>query len=194
LYVREPGWYYDKSVPGDLYEVRSGNPSVAAQPKLNGVAVKYNIENGYIVIERTWKKGDELTIDFPMEVKEITAKKELEFDNNRIALQRGPILYCVEGADNKEGVWNIIAMPFSTFSATDYKILDEKVIGLQGEVSSAVANASGTGIDFRKRKITAIPYYCWANRGHNSMQVWLPTKITDVKINYQSKYPDGGNY
>ena len=82
----------------------------------------------------------------------------------------------------------------ANFTTIDYKILDEPVVALQTELPSAMANENGDGVKIEKRKITAIPYYCWANRGANDMQVWLPTKIKEIKINYSSKYEDGGNY
>jgi len=129
-----------------------------------------------------------------MPVTKIAAKPEVRSDIDRIALQRGPLVYCVEGADNKDGVWNLTLPPNTNFTATDYRILDEPVIALQTELPSAKANENGDGIKIEKRKITAIPYYCWANRGANDMEVWLPTKIKEVKINYSSKYEDGGNY
>jgi len=195
LYVRVPGWYQDKAVPGDLY-VTGGDDGVPDiyNPTVNGKAVNFQYENGYAVVEREWKKGDVLQIDFPMEVKKVTAKADVKDDKGRIAIQRGPLVYCVEGADNKDGVWNLIFPENTNFTTTGYKILDEPVIALQAELPSAVANADGTGIEIKKRKVTAIPYYCWANRGANAMQVWLPVKIKEVKINYASKYEDGGNY
>jgi DUF1680 family protein len=152
------------------------------------------MENGYAVIEREWKKGDIIELNFPMEIKKVNARGEVKMDNDRVALQRGPLVYCMEGADNKEGVWNLILPAKTNFTATNYKILDEPVIALQAELPSAMANENGDGIRIEKRKITAIPYYCWANRGANDMQVWLPTKIREIKINYSSKYEDGGNY
>ena len=194
IYIRVPGWYVDREVPGDLYKTVDTDIPVVPTPMVNGVACSYKIENGYVVIERQWKKSDVVTFEFPMQVKEIKARPDVHYDNKRMAVQRGPILYCIEGADNKEGVWNVILPEQTNFTATSYKILDEHVIALQAEVESAFPGANGNGIDIRKRKITAIPYYCWANRGANAMQVWLPTAITDIKINYQSKYPDGGNY
>jgi DUF1680 family protein len=109
-------------------------------------------------------------------------------------MQRGPIVYCVEGADNKEGVWNLIFPENTLLKPIEYKVLNENVIALQGELPSAIPNEKGNGVTIVNRKVTAIPYYCWANRGANAMQVWLPTKIKEVKINYQSKYEDGGNY
>jgi len=192
--IRVPGWYVDRMVPGDLYKTVDNQIPVVPTPMVNGVAASYKIENGYVVIEREWEKSDVVTFDFPMEVKEIKVRPDVQYDSKRMAVQRGPILYCIEGADNKEGVWNVILPDQTNFTATNYKILDEPVIALQAEVQSAFPNANGNAVDVRKRKITAIPYYCWANRGANAMQVWLPTAITDVKINYQSKYPDGGNY
>src|SRR6185295_11628882 len=162
--------------------------------RVNGKQIVTTFENGYDVIEREWKKGDVVEFEFPMVVKEVIAKPEVKMDIDRIALQRGPLVYCVEGADNKDGVWNLTFPPNTNFTATDYKVLDEPVIVLQAELPSAMANTNGDGIKIEKRKVTAIPYYCWANRGANDMQVWLPVKIKEVKINYSSKYEDRGNY
>ena len=61
---------------------------------------------------------------------------------------------------------------------------DEPIVTLQATVPVIIVNADGTSIHTESKTITAIPYYTWANRGKNEMQVWLPTKIKDVKINY----------
>src|SRR5213083_2575674 len=107
-----------------------------------------------------------------MGVNKIKARPEVKMDNDRIALQRGPFVYCLEEADNKDGVWNLILPKSANFRAINYKVLDEQVVALQAEIPSARANENGDGIQIVKRKITAIPYYCWANRGANDMQVW----------------------
>jgi hypothetical protein len=195
LYVRLPGWV-DNSVSGqDLYfDPRTPEGMVGHRFVLNGKSVSVHYENGYEVIEAEWKKGDVLEFEYPMEVKEMIASPKVKQDDDRIALQRGPLVYCVEGADNKEGVWNVFVPSGTNFSTTNYKVLDEPVMALQAELPSAMANKGGDGIEIGTRKITAIPYYCWANRGANDMQVWLPTKIKEIKINYSSKYEDGGNY
>ena len=194
LYVRVPGWWQDEPAPGNLYHFIDRSDDRILLLKLNGEFVRYDWQNGFAVIENEWKKGDIVSVEFPMAAKQITASPELKYDNERIAIQRGPLVYCVEGADNKEGVWNLIFPANTNFTTTNYKILDEPVLAIQAELSSAVANKNGDGIEIQKRKVTAIPYYCWANRGANPMQVWLPTKIREVKINYASKYEDGGNY
>ena len=199
LYLRLPEWSKETASPGNLYyplgAPANGESNFAHPPiTVNGHTAQYKIENGYAVIERNWQKDDKIGVIFDMTPKAIVAKKDIKMDADRIALQRGPLIYCVETADNKEGVWNLILPSNTSFTATDYKVLDEPVIALQAEIPSAKANENGDGIQIGKRKVTAIPYYCWANRGANDMQVWMPTKIKEVKINYSSKYEDGGNY
>ncbi|HVT86042.1 MAG TPA: beta-L-arabinofuranosidase domain-containing protein [Chitinophagaceae bacterium] len=194
MYVRIPGWFSGNAVPGNLYNVVNKGNEKNPVFKLNGKQVFYAIENGYAVIDNNWNKGDVLEFNFTMESEKIQANSEVKYDAGRIALQRGPIVYCVEGADNKEGVWNLIFPGNTSLKPIEYKVLNENVIALQGEFSSAIPNEKGDGVSIVNRKVTAIPYYCWANRGANAMQVWLPTKIKEVKINYQSKYEDGGNY
>lgn len=199
LYIRQPGWS-QPGVTDGLYQVSDSHLSspihifINGKDILNDKSIKSVLENGYWVVEREWKKGDVVDLSFPMTSRIVSARPELKMDRERIALQRGPIIYCVEGADNKEGVWNLVVLPATNFSETNYSVLDEHVMALQGEVLSADPNKDGNGFTMVKRKITAIPYYCWANRGANDMQVWLPTRIREIKINYSSKYEDGGNY
>ncbi len=185
VYIRLPGWYKDMVAPGGLYtsEGDDGMPDIF-KLTLNGKIINNTYENGYAVVENDWKKGDLLQIIFPMNVKMIKARQELKQNNNRIALQRGPIVYCIEGADNNGKAWNIIVPENTTFKIIDYMVLDESVKALTADVPVVTVSDDGLILKSEKRKIIAIPYYTWANRGNNEMQVWLPTKITDVKINY----------
>ncbi len=193
LHVRIPGWANDKLVPGDLYKtVSTSNPAI--EILVNGKKIEWKDENGYAVIDREWKKGDVVTVNIPMEVKKIFARNELKADVDRIAIQRGPLVYCIEGADNKGDVWNLILPENPTFKPVQYTVVNEPVVALESEMLSAVPSKDGKGLEMEKRSVTAIPYYTWANRGANSMQVWLPTKIKEIKINYASRYEDGGNY
>ncbi len=185
LHIRVPAWYQEKIVPGDLYRsVGNGAHSLDLSLKMNGKPAIYNYENGYAIIEAEWKKGDVVEIDFPMEPRMIAAKDSLKQDNSRIALQRGPLVYCIEGADNDSKAWNIIVPENTSFTAVPYKVLTENVIALQAELPVLTVNEKGTEVRTEKKKITAIPYYTWANRGKNEMQLWLPTKISNIKINY----------
>ena len=190
IYIRLPGWYFQKFVPGDLY--RPILDSDAGLPpglhstliKLNSGNINFKLVNGYAEIESEWKKGDLLEINFPLEIERIVAKTELKQDNNRIAIQRGPVVYCVEGADNNGKAWDIIVPPDTEFKVIDHMVLDEPVKALIAEVPVVTVGDDGLSLKTEKKKIIAIPYYTWANRGRNEMQVWLPTKITNVKLNY----------
>jgi hypothetical protein len=185
IYFRLPGWYFDKVVPGDLYTA-GGDDGVPDHYSfiLNGKAITNKYDNGYAIVESEWKKGDILEFEFPMEVKLIKARAELKQNNNRIAIQRGPIVYCIEGADNNGKAWNIIIPENTRFETIDYKVLDEPVKALTAEVPVVTVSEDGLSLKTEKKKIIAIPYYAWGNRGRNEMQVWLPVKISDVKLNY----------
>jgi len=185
IHIRLPGWCFDKVVPGNLY--MSGNENGLPDHYsilLNGKTVSGKNENGYAVIETEWKKGDVLEISFPMEIKMISARPELKQDNNRIAVQRGPLVYCMEGPDNSGKAWNIIIPENTLFELTDYEVLDEPVKVLTANVPVVTVAGDGLSLNTEMKKVIAIPYYTWANRGRSEMQVWLPTRITDVKINY----------
>ena len=123
-------------------------------------------------------------LEFPMEIKIVKARPELKQDSNRVAIQRGPLVYCIEGADNNGKAWNILIPPQTKFEVIDHKVLDEPVKALTAEVPVVSVAEDGVSLKTEKKKIIAIPYYTWANRGRNEMQVWLPTKITNVKLNY----------
>jgi DUF1680 family protein len=189
IHIREPGWYKDLIAPGGLYLIpQKGDDGVEDHfdpvLTLNGKSLDYVYGDGYVVVQSEWKKGDKLEIEFPMEIKMIEARSELKQDKGRIAIQRGPIVYCIEGADNNSKAWNIIIPENTKFETIDYKVLDEPVKALTAEVPVVTVGEDGLSLKTERKKIIAIPYYTWANRGKNEMQVWLPTKITDVKLNY----------
>ncbi|QEC69836.1 glycoside hydrolase family 127 protein [Panacibacter ginsenosidivorans] len=182
LHIRIPGWAVNTPVPGDLYGYTDHyNDSVTIL--VNGKPATYNTELGYAVIDREWKKGDVVTMLLPMQVRKIVARSEVTADANRIALQRGPLVYCVEMKDNNEGVWNLLLPQSSTFIIVNSNVLTEKIVALEAKASVIVAAADGNSVNTQTTTIKAIPYYTWANRGNNAMQVWLPTKVTAIKIN-----------
>lgn len=184
LYIRIPGWSRNQAVPGDLYVVKD---SIRLQPTItyDGEEIDYHInENGYAVIEGTWKKGTVVEIDLPMNVQLIAAKKELKQNNERLAIQCGPLVYCVEGIDNNNQAWNILLPEGTKFNKAMHPVSDEKVVALKADVPVVTVSGDGTGVKTENKTIIAIPYYTWANRGRSDMQVWLPTSIKNIKINY----------
>jgi DUF1680 family protein len=179
--LRLPGWAKEEPVPGGLYTF-AGKSSEKFTLLLNGKAVPFTEENGYLTITRTWEKGDQLQYSLPMEVRKLVARQEVTANENRIAIQRGPLVYCVEGADNNGKAWNLLIPENATFTVFQHLVLDEKVMAVQAEMRVMTGSEDGSTLQAETKKITAIPYYTWANRGQNEMQVWLPTKIQEVKI------------
>jgi DUF1680 family protein len=183
VFLRIPGWSLNTPAEQQLYSVK-GDKDVALEIKINGIAYNYRSENGYAVVERQWKKGDVVTYSIPMTVKQTFARPEVKSNVDRVAIQRGPLVYCVEGADNDGKAWNIVVPENTSFSAVRRSVLTERIVALQAVVPVVSVDAAGHSIRTDNKNIIAIPYYTWANRGKNEMQLWLPLKIKDVKINY----------
>ncbi len=181
IFVRVPGWARGIAAPGNLYGF-ADQDNTGAELWLNGKKLDLPVNQGYFMVDRTWKDGDQLELRLPMNVRKITARKEVSADDGRIAIQRGPLVYCVEGADNSGRAWNIIADPDVQFSTAAAKILDEPVLTLQATLPVVSIGTDKLGVQTEKKQVTAIPYYTWCNRGSNEMQVWLPTAIRKVRI------------
>jgi uncharacterized protein len=184
LRVRIPGWYRRQIVPGNLYQ-STGMHTMQAAPAfaLNGKPVAADIKDGYAVISRSWKKGDVLTFRFDMPVLQLESRPELMQASGRVALQRGPLVYCAEAADNGGHAWNFIVPEGTEFRTRESQVLDENIVALQAEVPFLNTSPDGSSVTTQIRTLTAIPYYTWANRGKGEMQVWLPRKIERITIN-----------
>ncbi|MEO5996534.1 MAG: beta-L-arabinofuranosidase domain-containing protein [Chitinophagaceae bacterium] len=181
LHIRVPGWAQNEAVPGNLYSFL-GTKESGISAMLNGQPATYKTEKGYIVIDREWKKGDVIELTLPMDVQRIVSNEEVKFNVNRVALQRGPLVYCVEGADNNGKAWNLVIPDNVKFTTQQLDVLTEKVISLNTEAPVLEISADGMTVNTIKKTITAIPYYVWCNRGSNPMQVWIPRKISDIKL------------
>ena len=179
--IRIPNWI-DESEPSLYKSVNAYDSTMMYY--VNGKPVSVSYADGYFIMDRKWKKGDVISFAYTMIPWLVQAKKEIKQDEGRVAIQRGPIVYCVEGADNNGKAWNIIIPPDTKFETIDYKVLDENVKALTAVVPVVIVGEDGLSLKTENKKIIAIPYYTWANRGKNEMQVWLPTKITDIKLNY----------
>lgn len=183
MHIRIPGWASGEAVPGGLYQFtdKTVKPFTLT---LNGKPLEYTLEKGYAVVTRDWKKGDQVELQLPMDVKQVVARGEVSQDQDRVALQRGPVVYCVEGADNGNQAWNMIVPEKTTFTTTFKPDLLDGITTIQFESPAVEVAADGTSVATTKKTVTAIPYYSWCNRGQNAMQIWLPRKIKDIKINY----------
>jgi len=175
--VRIPGWSRAKAIPSDLYSFENKAASNVVI-KLNGRPVKYTMQNGYAVINSQWKKGNKITLNLPMEVKEVIANKAVKVDSNKVALQRGPIMYCGEWKDNEGKVSNVIIPRNTNFKPAYEGDLLNGVMILKAEV---LKRDSVYG-KVKKAEFTAIPYYSWANRGKGEMMVWFPQSLNATEL------------
>lgn len=183
LHIRIPGWAQGQPVPGDLYHFINSN-IIPFSLKVNDKEVEYHIDKGYAVIDRQWQKGDVVELKIPMPIQLVAAKETVKQDNNRVAIQRGPLVYCVEEKDNYGNAWNML-MPLNTSFTSNYeKDLLDGVTVVQASVPVVHAAPDGLSLVTEHQTITAIPYYSWANRDAGAMQVWLPVSIKDVKLNF----------
>jgi DUF1680 family protein len=140
------------------------------------------MDNGYAVLKRAWKKGDVVELNLPMPVRRIVAIQEVKDDRNRVALQRGPLVYCFEHADNGGKAMNIMVPDNVAFKAEFRPGLLNGVVALEGQAPVAAISEDGLTIKTESRKITAIPFFSWANRGEGQMQVWVPRKAIDLRL------------
>jgi DUF1680 family protein len=135
---------------------------------VNGQAVDYQMEKGYAVIGRTWKKGDRVEVTLPMAVREVVANLLLRDDLGKVALQRGPIMYSAEWKDNGGVVSDFVIPAHVAFRPVFEKGLLNGVVVLKGEVKRKEGSAPAATAE-----LTAIPYYSWANRGPGEMRIWF---------------------
>jgi DUF1680 family protein len=181
LLVRIPGWAQNEAIPSDLYSFQNADAKKIVI-KINGNAVEYTMENGYAVLNRTWKKDDAVEMNLPMEVRKVTASDKLKEDAGKIALQRGPIMYCAEWPDNNGRVSNIV-LPANAVFTTEYKPgLLNGITVVETEATAVITNTKENKVNTVKQSFTAIPYYAWANRGKGEMTVWFPETIKDIDI------------
>jgi hypothetical protein len=142
---------------------------------INGKPFSYKVEKGYAVIHHTWKKGDKVSLDLPMQPQKIFANEKVKADAGRFAIQYGPVVYCLEGPDNKDSlVQNIIVDKMAPLQSSYHEELLNGIntITADGEASKRQLNSSD--LITTKQKVTAIPYYAWDNRGSGEMEVWIP--------------------
>lgn len=181
LHIRIPGWAKGKALPGDLYHFIDVDPE-PVEIRINDAVVHYTMDNGYAVLSRKWQKGDQISFTLPMPVKKILAGTEVKADEGRFAFQKGPIIYCIEGADRKDSSVMHLLVDTSAVVKTTY--MPEKLRGIDQLTTSGYLvkrKAGSSDLEKVKTTITAIPYYSWNNRGADEMEVWIPYKESQSK-------------
>jgi len=154
LRIRIPGWAKNNPVPGDLYAY-TGDSEKEFSLSINGGQVNTEPEKGYVKIEREWVNGDVVELNLPMQVRKVISNEKVKEISGKVAIERGPIVYCAEQADNPEGVLDLTVGKNENFKIT-----------YTDELNGIVALTSDSGIRM-------IPYYAWSHRGLGEMEVWF---------------------
>lgn len=172
LKIRIPGWAQNRPIPGNLYrykEILDKNVMIY----VNGKPYTYAVEKNYATMNRVWTAGDIVDIEFPMEVRRVVANEKLLEDKGRIALERGPIVFCLEGVDNKDGRATSLVIPDGEKLSTEFRSdLLNGVQVIKGIVVPASRTLDGKILTGEKQEFLAIPYYAWAHRDRCEMTVW----------------------
>lgn len=188
MLVRIPGWVQSKVVPSDLYAFNDDIFSTY-EVSVNGQKVEGELENGYLVINRNWKKGDVIRIHFDMPVRTVVANLRVSDDRGRIAVERGPLVYCAEWADN-EGInphhlllarqpkFEVEASYGIQNTEGDGKTFNVTAITAQAQEASVTPEGKLTAKDVR---VKLIPYYAWNHRGAGKMDVWLARSLSGLE-------------
>ena len=173
--IRIPGWVRNKVVPSDLYNYSDGK-RLQYSVKVNGEVVESELVNGYFTIDRKWKKGDEVSVHFDMEVRTVKANAKVEADRGRISVERGPIVYCAEWPDNNFDVLNVLMNREPVFEVVSKPELLCGINQIKTQAQTLEYDESGRLVT-KDQTLTLIPYYAWAHRGQGNMAVWLPQEV-----------------
>jgi len=173
VHVRIPGWARSEAIAGDLYRFteKAMDPPML---KVNGRNVPVALEKGYVALNRKWADGDTISLSMPMPVRRVASHDLVEANRGRVALQRGPIVYCAEWPDNPDGrVRNLMLPDAAPLTAEFRGDLLHGVELIKGRAISLAYDSQGR-VNSREQDFRAIPYYAWANRGRGQMIVWVP--------------------
>jgi len=164
--IRIPGWANGQPVPGDLYHYLNPGHDQGSLT-VNGENIQPPMVRGYAVIERNWQAGDIIELYLPMTVHRVIANENVQDDRGKVALERGPIVYCAEWVDNG-GKPLDLTLADNVILTTEYT----------PDLLNGVTVITGEALDSagKKHSLTAIPYYAWSHRGPGEMSVWLNRK------------------
>jgi DUF1680 family protein len=174
LRIRIPGWAANEAITGDLYRFTDRNQE-NIMLVLNGISQDLKIVDGYEILDRKWQKGDKIEIDFPMTVRTVTADSRVTEDTGKIAIQRGPVIYCAEWPDNNNGnVLDLILEKEAHFSEEYNGDLLGGIEVIKTRGHQARKTPDGKIEMLPVEPVTLIPYALWNNRGPGQMRVWIP--------------------
>lgn len=177
--IRIPGWVRGEVVPSDLYRYNDSR-HLTYSVKVNGEEVQAELENGYFSILRKWKKGDRVELHLDMKPRIVEAHRQVVADRGRVAVERGPIVYCAEWPDNNFDLMTVLMNRKPQFTVVEKA---DKLYGLTELTTQAqsLAYDAGGRLTVKDVTLTLIPYYAWAHRGAGKMMVWFPRDLSAAR-------------
>ena len=166
--LRVPGWARNAPVPGTLYAY-SNKSTQSTTISVNGQSVPATPDQrGYVTLNRLWRSGDTIEVTFPMDVRRVVADARVRECRGRVAIERGPIVYCAEWPEANDRRALALLVDPALQPEIDRRLFD----------GVAVINASAKPVsspNAPSKPLKLIPYALWANRGAGEMSVWLST-------------------
>jgi DUF1680 family protein len=157
-----------------------------ASVRVNARAIAPDVRDGYAAIERAWKPGDSVELELPMAPRFIEANPRIDATRASLAIERGPLVYCLEACDQETGVELLdVAVDEAASPAASWRpdllegIVTVEAAGVARDMSAwggGLYRPLGAGDEPPGKAVTltAIPYYAWSNRGAHPMRVWIP--------------------
>jgi uncharacterized protein len=175
LNIRIPGWAQNEALPGGLYKFTDMN-NETVKLVINGKESGLKVIDGYAMVSRKWKSGDKVEVYLPMPVRKIIADDRVMEDRNKIAFQRGPLIYCAEWPDNNTGkVLDLVIKKDAAFTTEFDPSLLEGTQVIKTSGSQTKKTLDGKVEMLGDEPVKLIPYPLWNNRGAGQMMVWFPT-------------------
>ena len=200
LKVRIPGWLRNQAVPSDLYQYTDGK-RLGWSVMINDITVPLLVSpDGYINIERRWKKGDSVLLHFDMEPRTVQANRRVMADRGMVSVECGPLVYCAEHPDNAFDIMSALLNQEPQFETDSKEIAGTKVVTLKTAAQTLSFDKQGR-LTVADQTLTLIPYYAWCHRGSGKMRVWLshdlssttpaqpPTLASESRISASTRTP-----
>ncbi|UCF06292.1 MAG: glycoside hydrolase family 127 protein [bacterium] len=180
LCLRIPGWARGRPLASDLYRYLNDEPAEVSID-VNGTNVPYSLEDGFAPIRRRWRSGDVVKLHLSMPVRRVAAHDSVKADMGKVALERGPLVFCAEWCDHARGHVRNLLLPDDCELSTEF--LPDHLQGIQLIRGRALYYRLDEDEKTVKEEelLTMIPYYAWAHRGKGEMAVWLAREESAVQ-------------
>ena len=172
IHLRIPTWTGEQFVPGKLYKYINKNTE-KWKVSVNGKIINPKVELGFAVIERLWKKGDQVILELPMPTRLNSCDKRVEENHDRISFTRGPFVLCAEEVDNEGATQRFFLTsksPLEQVKLSKVKLPSGSFFQVKSKANALLANGKS-----EIRNLDLVPYYAWNNRKPGSMTIWFPT-------------------